>query len=62
MFLIASDHFACSIIVHVVCAEHRFLIIGTERVESLQFIKEFRSDVFKVYFGIDVDHCTGLFR
>ena len=44
------------------CAEHRFLVVGTERVESLQFIEELRRDIFKIYFGIDIDHCAGLFR
>ena len=51
----STDHLACSIIVHVMCAEHRFLVVGTERVESFQFIEELRRDIFKIYFGIDID-------
>ena len=47
VFLIATDYLACSIIVHVMCAEHRFLVVGTERVESFQFIEELRRDIFK---------------
>ena len=62
VFLIATYHFTCTIVVDVMCAEYGFLIIGTEWVELLQIIKEFRSDVPKVYLCIDIYDSAGLFR
>lgn len=47
MLLVASHHFAGSVVVDIMGAEHRFGIVGAKRVELLQVVTEFRGDVRK---------------
>ena len=62
VFLVAPYYFAGSVVVHVVGAEYRFGIVGTEGVELFQVATEFRGYVPEVDFRIDVDYGAGLFR
>ena len=62
VLLVASHHFAGSVVVDIMGAEHRFGIVGAKRVELLQVVTEFRGDVPEINLGIDVDYGAGLLR
>ena len=40
MFLIASHHFTCSVIINMMSAENRFRVIRTERIKLFQVAEE----------------------
>ena len=62
MFLVASHHFACSIIIDVMSAENGFRVVGTERIKLFQVVEEFGRNIPEVDFSINFDDGTGLFR
>ena len=62
MFLIASYHFTCTIVIYIVRTKHRLMIVRSERVKLFQVGIKAWSDLFEVNFSVDVYHGTGLFR
>ena len=62
VFLFTSYHLAGTIIVYMVRTEYRFVVVRPKRIESLQVRMEFWSDITEIYFSIDVDDRTSLFR
>ena len=55
MLLLAAYDLACSIVAHIICAEHRLLVIGAVRCEFLEVVEEATAYLVEVYFGINID-------
>ena len=62
VFQFLSDQFACPVIFYVQRAEHRFLVVRTERTHFLQFTHELGIDIFQIQNRIDIDLRSHLFR
>ena len=61
MFLVASHHFACTVVIYMMRTENRLHIVRAERIELLQVTEEPGRNIPEINFSIDVDYRTGLF-
>ena len=61
VFLTSADDFACSIVVHVVCAEDRLRVVGAVGSKLFQVAEEFACYVAEVEGGFNLYSGVGLF-
>ena len=61
MFLLASHHLTCTIVVHAYSTEYRFGVARSEGSKTLEVAVQLLCDVAEVDFGINIEHRLGLF-